>query len=374
MAISYDNILKESEEFYKNQESQALANKNATFDQQVNNVNQNYDFAVKNTNTAYEDKYRQNAIQKLINERQVAENMANMGISNSGLSRSQAAATQLSYANQKGELDRQKQQQVDTLERERASTLTDVETNRRAALDSVTEYYTGLKQNMASSRYNTDVEAETSQINAKIKADNDYRIAQENNAHEINMLNIKNEAELNQAIALKKLDIEAEAASMANKAEAELYKETELKKLDIAAEQELAKIKNDAKREEESNKVYTYSGVQEEDEAGNLVNVYTDSKGNKHTAKVGYNPYTGANNNKKYAYEAEQYGFFSNGYQPKGIKGYGPVKQFDSINITGKPQNVWRTSTRSGYQYWIWSGQDNKYVSVVKKDGNWVVA
>lgn len=392
MAISYDNILKESEEFYKNQQEQALTNKNATFDQQVNTVNQNYDFAVKNTNTAYEDKYRQNSIQKLINERQVAENMANMGISNSGLSRSQAAATQLSYANQKGELDRQKQQQVDTLERERASTLTDVESNRRAALDSVIEYYTGLKQDMANSRYNTDTEAETSRLNAQVEAETNYKINQENNAHEKEMLEIQNkadyelqvalktlgieadfaklqyttEADINKAVAIKSMEIEAEAQQIADKAEADYYRETEVQKIKNAGEIALEEVKNQGKKEEESSYIIKADGgLLSRDFTGTLADngisvyknndgdyVYVDNNsGKKTTLAAGINPFTGTKN------KDVDKGKFSNGYQPNNINGVKLTKVEATINVNGNNQSVWKANG----EYYFWDGKKNKY-------------
>lgn len=307
--INYDDYSKEAKNFYAQQKQQALADKGALFDQQTGTVNDNYDYSILEAGKAYDDSYRENAIQKLINERQVAENMANMGITNSGLNRSQQTAVQLSYANQKAAIDRQKQQQIDTLERDRATALSDIAASRQGAIDSINQYYDGLELERANSRYNTDVDAANKLEIAKIEAQN-------------------------------KID--------------------------------LAKIK--ATQEAESNRVlYTYTGQQKVDDNGNIINIYRDSSGKEYKMKEGFNPYTGADNNDKYAYEKEQYGFFKNGYQPKGIKGYGPVKAIDSINITGKPQNVWRTSTRNGYQYWIWSGQDNKYISVVQKNGEWII-
>lgn len=41
---------------------------------------------------------------------------------------------------------------------------------------------------------------------------------------------------------------------------------------------------------------------------------------------------------------AREYGTFSNGYQPKGILGYGALsKSGDTIDVGGKTQNVWQT-------------------------------
>ena len=89
-----------------------------------------------------------------------------------------------------------------------------------------------------------------------------------------------------------------------------------------------------------------------------------------------------AKNSKKYEVNTEYYkgsknkdcktyGTFSNGYQPKGISGYGKVsKTGDSITIStqtlsGKKQkvvqNVWKTPDGSK---WYWEGRQNKYIKI----------
>ena len=67
----------------------------------------------------------------------------------------------------------------------------------------------------------------------------------------------------------------------------------------------------------------------------------------------------------------KSWGTFSNGYQPKGISGYGKVsKTGDSITIStqtlsGKKQkvvqNVWKTPDGSK---WYWEGRQNKYIKI----------
>jgi hypothetical protein len=74
--------------------------------------------------------------------------------------------------------------------------------------------------------------------------------------------------------------------------------------------------------------------------------------------------YQGAKNS-----DANRYGTFSNGYQPKGISGYGAVsKTGDTVTFTtqtmnGKTvkvkQNVWQTVDGTK---WYWDGRYNKYI------------
>ncbi len=300
--INYDDYTKESKIFFAQPKQQDIDAKHALFDQQTKTVNDNYDFSVAEAGKAYDESYRENAIQKLINERQVAESMANMGITNSGLSRSQQTAVQLSYANQKAALDRQKQQQIGTLERDRATALSDIAANRQAAIDSINQYYDGLELDRANSRYNTDVTAETERIKAEIEA--------------------------------------------------------------------AAKAQNTAS----DNLLYTYTGRTTTDGNGNTYNVFVDGSGKEYKAALGYNVYTGDNNMKVYASEANDpnIGFFSNGYQPRGLVTEGGRFKATTMgggtilktNITGKEQTVW--ASLSG-KYFIWDGKKNQYVQVPKE-------
>lgn len=57
--------------------------------------------------------------------------------------------------------------------------------------------------------------------------------------------------------------------------------------------------------------------------------------------------------------DADTYGTFSNGYQPKGIGGYGKVsKTGDKVVVNGKTQNLWKTSDGT---LWYWDGSVRQY-------------
>ena len=70
---------------------------------------------------------------------------------------------------------------------------------------------------------------------------------------------------------------------------------------------------------------------------------------------------SGTNNNQSSDLERaqQQFGTFSNGYQPKGIVGYGKVsKSGDTIVVNGKTQNVWKTPDGL---LWYWDGSSRTY-------------
>ena len=75
------------------------------------------------------------------------------------------------------------------------------------------------------------------------------------------------------------------------------------------------------------------------------------------------NPYTGTRSK-----DADEFGTFSNGYQPKGISGYGELSKtgdtitFNTVKPDGTPmvstQAIWKTPNG---ELWYWDGRDNQY-------------
>ena len=111
-----------------------------------------------NTITDYASDYERNAVQKLINEKKIAETNANLGLTDSGLNRTQQTAVQLSYANQKGKLDLARQQALDKLSSDLASYVTSINNQREADKLSVNQFYDQQSNTVATELYNTDVE------------------------------------------------------------------------------------------------------------------------------------------------------------------------------------------------------------------------
>jgi hypothetical protein len=70
--------------------------------------------------------------------------------------------------------------------------------------------------------------------------------------------------------------------------------------------------------------------------------------------------------------DANKYGTFENGYQPKGIKNFGKVSKtgdhltFSTQTLSGETrevrQNIWSTGTGKHKRYWYWDGRLNRYV------------
>ena len=62
---------------------------------------------------------------------------------------------------------------------------------------------------------------------------------------------------------------------------------------------------------------------------------------------------------------AKKYGTFSNGYQPKGISGYGKLtKSGHTCTVNGKEQNIWLTNSDGKTRAWYWDGSSRTYVGI----------
>ena len=65
-------------------------------------------------------------------------------------------------------------------------------------------------------------------------------------------------------------------------------------------------------------------------------------------------------------------GVWDNGYQPNNIGG-NKLKKVDTTPIRGRIQNVFNLIKGHNTEYYVWDGEVNKYVQVVKSGGNWVI-
>jgi len=130
--------------YYASQRKADKKAENMLFDRQIESTNKDYDTQVFEQGRAYEDQYRDNAVQKEINKRQVAESMANLGLRDSGLNRTQQTAVQLSYGNNRASIDKQRQAGIDSLNFSRRQTIDAIKQNRIAAIANIDKTYDNL--------------------------------------------------------------------------------------------------------------------------------------------------------------------------------------------------------------------------------------
>lgn len=337
---SYEEYVEEARKQGQAQQKADEAASNAAYDVTKTNTQNTYNKQIQDTKDSYDELYRENSVQKLINEREIAENMANLGLTDSGLNRTQQTAVQLSYANQKGKLDTSRQKAVDSLASDLAAKISEIESNKELAAENIRSSYEKQYASTGANMYNNAIENERKLQETRIKEETER---------------LKNNQE-----AMEKAEKEAKEAAYIIKTN-------------------------------KGSLSYDYVGSLKD----NGVSVYytTDSKGNKITRYVDNNsgkvteissdtnPYTFTRNT-----DAAK-GVFSNGYQPNNIGGKKLVDTGKTIaaldgngNPLGRNQKIFSLTTKDGWfgksttKYYTWNGAENVYSEIEKnKDGGWDV-
>lgn len=151
---------------------------NSIYDTQKQNTQNLYQGQIRDTVSSYENALRSNETQRFLNSRAIERRMAEMGLTDSGLNRTQQTAVQLSAANNQGEIQRQRQAAVDTLARAMASDISTIEAERAAKEQSIRSGYTSEADSRAASLYNADLQSATDLETANINAAAKVRAAQ----------------------------------------------------------------------------------------------------------------------------------------------------------------------------------------------------
>lgn len=310
MVKSYDEYLEDAKKRTDKYREKDIKSVEDSANKSISQINDTYNKTIDDTKVSYESEYERNAVQKLINERAIAEKNANLGLTDSGLNRTQQTATQLAYSNQKGDIDLARQKAIDTLNSNLAYAINEINAQLEADKRQINNNYDSKNAEIATSLYNTDVEDERIRWIEKYNAD----------------------------LELEKARIEAER----------LNKEREYALLQAA----------------QTNSKSDGGG--------------TDiPKDNNNTDKSKTSPLTnggGSYNFESKTSDAQVYGTFSNGYQPKGIVGYGKLSKtgltigmVPSVAGTGLPkdQNIWK----AGDAFFIWDGSLKQYRILDKELG-----
>lgn len=301
------------------------------YDTQRQQTQNAYNRQIKDTNNSYEDMYRENAVQKLINEREIAEDMAGLGLTDSGLNRTQQTAVQLSYANGKNKIDVNRQKAVDTLAASLADAISSIDANKLAAAEKIRSSYESGWNSAAQSTYAKELEEQTKQQ----KQYYDYSLKALENQQKAYEKQLQTEKGNNYIIKTNN--------GLLSKNYSGTLKE---------------------------NGVDSYRVKQGED---TYIRYVDNNSGKYVNVPLGVNPYTGDNNASgsdrgDTALAYRKYDAFENGYQPKGVfydgKDYGWVS-FSGMRdeINGNMQNVHRTKDGS---LWIWDGRNNRYIKYIQ--------
>lgn len=348
-ALSIDDEKKNMREKYKPDMQADIDADGAVWDSQINSTQNYYDKQIGDTKTAYDSEYQKNAVQKLINEKKIAETNANLGLTDSGLNRTQQTAAQLSYANQKGKIDLARQSALDNLTLAMTDAITTLQNQKVASARDITKQWNDYADTQAQNIYNTKYNGYVDMHNAQVEAD----------------------------AAVQKAAIEASAkAPNVSYGAGGTYDNNYILRTKDGL---LSRGYYGTLKDNGVDTVYNY------DDDGEILSVtYTDNNSEKQTTiAYGKNPYTGEDNingNSDAAKAVKKYGAYDNGYQPKGVylngKDYGKmievVGKTDPKTTDGIAFNIFKTmDIANGTHYWVWDAAINNYAEIIKTGGEW---
>ena len=325
MASRIDELYNEYKKLGTAQRDADIAASDKVYDTQRQQTQNTYNRQIDETSKAYEDLYDENAVQRLINEREVAENMANLGLTDSGLNRTQQTAVQLSYANSKNKIDVTRQKAIDTLTASLADAISKIDTDKLSAAENIRSSYDNSWRSSAQSTYATELEEETK----RQKQAYDYS------------LNMYKEQ---QAAYEKQLQAQKEASYI----------------IPVSG----STLRRDFSGSLKDNGVSVVYDTSNTDSAKWTTTYVDKNSGKKTVLPYNVNPYTGTVN------PDTANGVWDNGYQPDNIKNekLKAAKDTDGNKATaivnGREQTIFKCS--SGY--YLWHGAENKYYRLTRAE------
>ena len=174
MAKTYEEYESEQLERSKTLAEQSVSASNSLYDTAIADAETEYTASAKETESSYRQLYDANAVDELVARRDIEETLANMGLTDSGLNRTQQTAISLSRSRADSQVSRQKQEAVNAIMRELDSLRAQYTAQKTAAsrdiyaqadadiLSFKTTADSAARQN-AASLYASDREAETAQ-------------------------------------------------------------------------------------------------------------------------------------------------------------------------------------------------------------------
>ena len=158
MAISVDEYYKK---LYKTGEQQLLDQENLIrqqADAAIKASDESYNTQIADVKQTYEDAARRNEVQRVLNERHLERKMAEMGLTDSGLNRTQLTANQLSFANQQGDIDIARQKDINTLAAAMRAKRSELEGARDSSIAQLKSDYDTSIRKQAADLYEKDIE------------------------------------------------------------------------------------------------------------------------------------------------------------------------------------------------------------------------
>lgn len=197
MANDLDYFKKQTSKNYADSEAAAIQAAKDAANANIKLIEDNYGTQIADAKAAYDPLFRQNEIQRAVNERYLERRAAEMGLTDSGLSRTQQTANRLSYSNQNAEYMRQRQKAVDTLKAAMDAKILEQNTNLNSNIAGIKTTYADKRTADAVSMYNEAVKNETELEKEKLKYINNAATTATDNFNDLYTRIYKEKADLN---------------------------------------------------------------------------------------------------------------------------------------------------------------------------------
>ena len=191
-----NKIRKETEQQYNPERNKELSLNNTDFDNQKQSITKKYKRSIDEAGDAYAPLYSEASVQKYINEKQIAENMANLGLADSGVKDLYREGIGNTYLNTEGRLNLSRQKDISSLSAELSDAVADIENQRALKKSEINSRYDSLINQTAEAKYkqaaaeeeqrriNKELEKQTIENNKlkqkefEIKTENEFRTMQ----------------------------------------------------------------------------------------------------------------------------------------------------------------------------------------------------
>jgi hypothetical protein len=146
---------------------------NTAADDAVKSINESYGTQITDTKESYNDAFRKNEVQVRLNERYLERKAAEMGLTDSGMNRTQMTANQLSYGNTNAKIVADRQKAVDALTAAMQSKIADINAKRSSDIADINRTLNANKANVDSSYSDWARQQAVDDYNEDIKVKNE---------------------------------------------------------------------------------------------------------------------------------------------------------------------------------------------------------
>ena len=170
MAYEYSDYLNQVKRAVESGRKADTEQSDRVYNEEKKRVSDEYGTVIEKTKASYEDEFKKNDLQRILDERYLERRAAEMGLESSGMNRTGQTALAISYANRKGALERTRSEAVDALAAELRLKIDDIESRRRTAGRQIEASYENAAQESALKLYKARTSAAEAQEEREQKA------------------------------------------------------------------------------------------------------------------------------------------------------------------------------------------------------------